>query len=273
MSEKGTMDHHRVRPGTEVDLAASDPDDSSGFDGGKKEGRAHLEVLRERLDAAQELFWADGSKRLLVVLQAMDSGGKDGAIEKVFSGINPQGVKVHAFGVPTAQELAHDYLWRVHARMPGDGEIAVFNRSHYEDVLVVRVMELAAEEVWSRRYEHIVAFEQMLVEEGTTTVKFMINISQEEQAARLQVRIDDPDKRWKFNSGDLEHRARWDDYMAAFAEAIGRTSTETAPWYIVPGNRKWYRDLVIATTIVETLEGLDLRFPEPEEGIADIVVT
>ncbi len=267
------MERHRVAAGTTVDFADHDPDDKTGFTGGKKEGRAHLESLRERLDTAQELFWADGSRRLLIVLQAMDTGGKDGTIEKVFSGINPQGVKVHGFGVPSERELARDYLWRVHLRIPADGEIVVFNRSHYEDVLVVRVEGLAPEHVWSRRYQHIAAFEQTLVDEGTTILKFMLHISKEEQAARLQSRIDDPNKRWKFNPSDLEHRTRWDDYMAAYADAISRTCTDSAPWYIVPANRKWYRDLVVATTIVETIEDMGLSYPAPAEGIAGLVVT
>ncbi len=273
MTELGTMERHRVVPGSAVDLAGWDPDDKSGFDGGKAEGRRHLEGLRERLEAAQELFWADGRHSLLVVLQAMDTGGKDGTIRKVFSGVNPQGVKVHGFGAPSELELARDYLWRVHARTPGDGEITVFNRSHYEDVLVVRVEGLVPEPVWRRRYDHIVAFEQMLVDEGTAILKFMLNISKDEQAARLQARVDDPSKHWKFNPSDLESRSRWDGYMAAYGEAITRTSTDAAPWYIVPANRKWYRDLVVATTIVEALEAMDLRYPEPADGIAGTVVT
>ncbi len=206
------------------------------------------------------------------MLQAMDTGGKDGAIRKVFEGVNPQGVHVANFKKPTEEELAHDYLWRVHSHTPGDGEIAVFNRSHYEDVLVVRVLELAPEEVWRPRYDHIVAFEQLLVDEGTTIVKFYLHISKEEQAERLQVRLDDPAKRWKFNTGDLEHRKLWDDYMAAFEEAIARTSTTQAPWYVVPANHKWYRDIVIARTLVATLRGLDLHYPPPEDDLDGVVI-
>ncbi len=273
MPDTGAMERYRVPPGASLDLAAADPDDRAAFDGDKAAGRAHLKTLRDRLEAVQERLWADGSRSLLVVLQALDTGGKDGTIRKVFSGVNPQGVKVHGFGVPSDEELARDYLWRIHHHVPGDGEVTVFNRSHYEDVLVVRVMGLAPGEVWRRRYDHIVAFEQLVVDEGTTILKFMLNISKAEQAARLQARIDDPEKRWKFNAGDIDHRARWDDYMAAYTEAITRTSTATAPWYVVPANRKWYRDLVVATTIVETLEAMDLRYPEPEEGIEGLVIT
>jgi PPK2 family polyphosphate:nucleotide phosphotransferase len=210
---------------------------------------------------------------VLVVIQAMDTGGKDGAIRKVFEGVNPQGVRVANFKAPTERELAHDYLWRVHQQAPRDGEIAVFNRSHYEDVLVVRVLGLAPEEVWRKRYDHIADFERMLVDEGTTIVKFYLNISKEEQAERLQARLDDPTKRWKFNAGDLDHRELWHDYMAAFAEAISRTTTADAPWYVVPANKKWYRDIVIATTLVETLRNLELSYPEADEGLDDTVIT
>jgi PPK2 family polyphosphate:nucleotide phosphotransferase len=218
------------------------------------------------------LLWADGRRSVLVVIQAMDTGGKDGAIRKVFEGVNPQGVRVANFKAPTERELAHDYLWRVHQQAPRDGEIAVFNRSHYEDVLVVRVLGLAPEQVWRKRYDHIADFERMLVDEGTTIVKFYLNISKEEQAERLQARLDDPTKRWKFNAGDLDHRELWHDYMAAFEEAVSHTSTADAPWYVVPANKKWYRDIVIATTLVETLRNLDLSYPEADEGLDDIVI-
>ncbi len=220
----------------------------------------------------QHLLWADDRHKLLVVIQAMDTGGKDGAIRKVFEGVNPQGVWVANFKAPTKEELAHDYLWRVHEHTPGNGEITVFNRSHYEDVLVVRVLDLVPEEVWRRRYGHIRAFEQMLADEGTTIVKFYLHISKGEQAERLQARLDDPTKRWKFNAGDLEHRELWDAYQRAFEEAITETTTEAAPWYVVPANRKWYRDIVIAETLVSTLQSLDLHYPEPEEGLDDIVI-
>jgi PPK2 family polyphosphate:nucleotide phosphotransferase len=209
---------------------------------------------------------------LLVVLQAMDSGGKDGTIRRVFEGVNPQGVRVANFKAPTSSELAHDYLWRVHQKVPATGEIVIFNRSHYEDVLVVRVMGLVPEDRWQRRYDHINAFEKILADEGTTILKFYLHISKEEQAERFQARLDNPKKRWKFNAADLDHRRRWGDYMAAFEAVLSRTSAAHAPWFVVPANHKWYRDLVIAETLVDTLEGLDLRYPSPEPGIEEIVV-
>ncbi len=267
------MDAYRVAPGTTVDLSTYDPGETSSFAGEKKAGRRHLKHLRSRLAELQRLLWADDRHKLLVVLQAMDTGGKDGTIRKVFEGVNPQGVHVANFKAPTTKELAHDYLWRVHRHTPGNGEIVVFNRSHYEDVLVVRVLGLAPEDRWRRRYDHILDFEQLLVDEGTTVVKFYLHISKDEQARRLQARLDDPTKRWKFNAGDLDHRELWGDYMAAFEEALSRTSTEAAPWYIVPANHKWYRDIVVATTLVETLERLNLRYPPPEDGLDDLTIT
>ena len=266
------MDEYRIAPGATLDLSAFDPDDTSGFAGAKKAGRKYLAELRSELADLQHLLWADGRHKLLIVLQAMDTGGKDGTIRRVFEGVNPQGVHVANFKKPTERELAHDYLWRVHQRTPADGEIVVFNRSHYEDVLVVRVLGLTDEARWRRRFDHISAFEKLLADEGTTIVKFYLHISKEEQAERLQARLDNPTKRWKFNAGDLDHRKLWDDYLAAFEEAITRTSTEHAPWYVVPANKKWYRDIVIARTLVATLQGLGLRYPPPEDGLDDISI-
>ena len=266
------MDRYRVRPGTEVALSDWDPAATDAFDGSKKAAVDRLEELVAELAALQHVMWAENKHKLLVVIQAMDTGGKDGAIRKVFSGVNPQGVHVSNFKKPTERELEHDYLWRIHARTPGNGEIGVFNRSHYEDVLVVRVLGLVPEERWRRRYEHINAFEKLLHDEGTTVVKFYLHISKDEQKERLEERLADPEKHWKFNSGDLDHRKLWDDYMAAFEEMLATTSTDYAPWYIVPANRKWYRNLVIAETLCSTLRGLDMRFPEPEENLDGIVV-
>jgi len=262
---------YRIEPGTPVRLADWDPDDTAGFE--KLDVRGRLKGLRKRLAAQQQVLWAEGRHRLLVVLQAMDTGGKDGTIRKVFSGVNPQGVRVVSFKAPTPVELAHDYLWRIHRHTPADGEIAVFNRSHYEDVLVVRVLDLVPEERWSRRYEHIRAFERLLADEGTTILKFYLHISKEEQAERLRARLADPDKHWKFNVDDLAHRERWDDYMAAFETVLSETSTAEAPWYVVPANHKWYRNLVVAETIVTTLEGLGMEYPEPEDDLEAVVVT
>jgi len=217
-------------------------------------------------------LWADGSQALLVVLQAMDTGGKDGTIRKVFSGVNPQGVDVTGFGVPGPHEAEHDYLWRVHQRTPARGRIAVFNRSHYEEVLVVRVNDLAPKEVWSARYGHIRDFEKMLSDEGTTIVKIMLHISKDEQKQRLQERLDDPSKNYKFDPNDLISRANWDAYMAAYEEAISRTSTENAPWYVVPSDRKWYRNIVISQILIDTIKGMDLAYPVADFDPSSVVI-
>jgi len=262
-----------VAPGTKVDLGARDPRDTADFDGGKDEGKDGLEELTGRLEELQNLLYADGRHRLLVVLQAMDTGGKDGTIRHVFHHTNPQGVRVASFKRPTEDELAHDYLWRVHPHTPADGMISIFNRSHYEDVLVVRVHDVVPEERWRRRYDHIVDWEQMLVDEGTTIRKFFLHISKDEQAERLQARIDTPEKRWKFEKGDLDERLHWDAYVEAYEEMLARTSTEAAPWYVIPADRKWFRNLAVSQVLVDTLEGLDLSYPEPEAGIEGITVT
>ncbi|MGQ0849963.1 MAG: polyphosphate kinase 2 family protein [Actinomycetota bacterium] len=266
------MERYRVVPGSQVNLADWDPADKSEFAGDKEEGEAEGGHLTNRLEELQELLYADHRHRLLVVIQATDTGGKDGTIRKVFDGVNPVGVKVASFKQPTTSELAHDYLWRVHSHVPGNGEIVIFNRSHYEDVLVVRVHQLVAPSRWEKRFQQIVEFERMLAEEGTTIVKFFLHISKDEQRQRLQDRIDDPQKRWKFNLGDLEERKRWEDYQLAYAEAISRTSAEFAPWFIVPSDRKWYRDIVVGSVLVKTLESLDLRYPQPQRDITGLVV-
>jgi len=264
--------HLLIEPGRSVDLRAFDPRDKAGFDGHKRDGRAALEPLNDRLEELQELLYAEGKHRVLVVLQATDTGGKDGTIRRVFDGVNPQGVKVASFKRPTDAELAHDYLWRVHPHVPGNGELVIFNRSHYEDVLVVRVHGLVPEDRWSRRYEHINAFEQMLAEEGTTIVKLFLHISREEQRERLQARLDDPTKHWKFSLGDLDERKLWDDYQQAFAAMLEKTSTPWAPWYVIPADRKWCRDLIVSTILVDTLESLAMRYPENEDDLSDVTV-
>lgn len=267
-----TFARYRIEPGAKVDLRDWPTKTSAGFDGDKVAGRAEADRLIARLGELQQVLYASGTHRLLVVLQAMDAAGKDGTIRAVFTGVNPQGTTVTSFKQPTEAELAHDYLWRVHRHVPGDGEIAIFNRSHYEDVLVVRVHGLVPEARWQRRYDHINAFERMLADEGTTIVKLFLHISPEEQAIRFQERLDDPTKRWKFRRGDLAERERWDDYRHAYQDAIARTSTEHAPWYIVPADRNWYRNLVVAQILVDTLEALDLRYPDPEEGLDGLKV-
>jgi len=266
------MERYRVKPGEKVDLSKWDPNDKSIFPMGKKVGKEHLHQLNSELEMLQELLFAEGKHKILIVLQAMDTGGKDGTIRHVFEGVNPQGVKVASFKAPTRQELAHDYLWRVHKHTPGKGEIVIFNRSHYEDVLVVRVHDLVPEAVWSKRYEHISAFEKTLADEGTTILKFYLHIDKDEQKERLQARLDEPHKNWKFSLGDLEERKVWDQYTAAFEDALEKTSTESSPWYVIPANRKWYRNLVISSIIIEKLKSLNMSYPEPEDDLSGVVI-
>ena len=264
MTELTFMKKYGLEPGTDVNLGDWDPDDTSGFDGNKKESRAALEDLKEKLAKLQEILYAEHKHKVLVVFQAMDTGGKDGTIRHVFQGLNPQGIRVANFKAPTAIELDHDFLWRIHKETPSRGEIVIFNRSHYEDVLIVRVHELVPEEVWKQRYDHIKHFEKLLAEEGTTILKFYLHISAEEQKERLRARLEDPSKHWKFNPDDLKERQCWPEYMQAYEDALEQTSTERAPWYIVPADKKWYRDWVIANVILETLQSLKMEYPQPK---------
>ena len=266
------MKKYRVEPGQGVVLSEWDTSDHSLFDGKKKAGRKQLLELNSRLEALQEMLYAQGQHKVLIVLQGMDTAGKDGTIRHVFEGVNPQGVNVASFKVPTPEELSHDYLRRVHKQTPGNGKIVIFNRSHYEDVLVVRVRGFAPPEVWGKRYDHINAFEKMLADEGTTILKFFLHISKEEQKERLQARLDVPEKRWKFNTGDLAERKRWPLYIAAHEEMLSRTSTEYAPWHVVPSDRKWYRNLVVSWAVIEALQGLNMSYPPAEEGLDDVVI-
>lgn len=266
------MDRYRVEPGTTVDLSQWETSSSATFDGDKRAGKKALLALNDELEALQELLYAEGKHKILIVLQATDTGGKDGTIRHVFDGVNPQGVHVASFKKPTEIELDHDYLWRVHARTPGSGEIVIFNRSHYEDVLVVRVHDLVPPARWEKRYEHINNFEKLLADEGTTIIKFFLHISKDEQKERLEERLADPEKHWKFAKGDLAERERWDDYQEAFEAALSRTSTGYAPWYIIPADRKWYRNLVISEVIIETLKGLDMAYPAAQDGLDDVIV-
>ncbi|MGN6184376.1 MAG: polyphosphate kinase 2 family protein, partial [Thermoanaerobaculia bacterium] len=251
-----TLDSLRINPGSRVRLRDFDPDDKS-FVPGSKEKVAELSAdLQKRIGELQELLYAEHRRKVLVVLQGMDTSGKDGTLRHVMSEASPQGLRVYSFKKPSEVELDHDYLWRVHAQVPAKGEIVVFNRSHYEDVLVVRVHSLVPENVWRKRYEQINDFERMLTESGTTIIKFFLHISPDEQRERLQARLDDPTKRWKFQHGDLDERKLWDNYMAAYEDALARTSTKDAPWYVVPANRKWVRNYVVANVLVRTLEKL-----------------
>lgn len=259
------MIDYQVPPDTKVDLSTYE----TYYDGEikKKEGRKQLNEKSKILRDLQELLYAEGKQKVLVVLQGIDASGKDGTIKNVFGRVNPQGTNVASFKVPTRKELAHDYLWRIHRKTPGAGEIVIFNRSHYEDVLVVRVDELVPESVWEKRYQHINEFERMLTDEGTTILKFFLHISKKRQARRFLARLDRPHKRWKFSPEDLIKREDWDDYQAAFGDMLTKTSTPWAPWHVIPSDRKWYRNLTIANIIVDTLKNLDMRFPKEVEDI------
>ena len=262
----------RVTPGSTPELAAIDASATPGFEGDKDAARARLKELKQELAGFQEKLWAEQGQSLLIVLQALDAGGKDGLIRKVITAFNPQGTRVTGFGVPTEEELRHDYLWRIHAATPGKGRIGVFNRSHYEDVLVVRVLELVPESVWQERYDQINAFESILAANRTRIVKLYLHISRDEQRERFQKRLDNPEKHWKWSSGDLETRARWDDFQAAYTDALARCSTDHAPWFVVPADRKWYRDLAVAEIVAETARDMDPQWPEAEEDLSGIVI-
>jgi PPK2 family polyphosphate:nucleotide phosphotransferase len=261
------MDRYRIKEGQKVSLKDIDPDDRSGWDRDKDSALAKTAELRLELDELQELLYAENKRKLLVVLQAMDTAGKDGTIRSVFSGVNPQGVKVASFKVPSPVEMAHDYLWRIHAQTPGNGEIVVFNRSHYENLLVVRVHNLAPEETWKKRFDHINEFERMLADEGTTILKFFLHIDLKTQKERLEERLDDPKKQWKLSASDLPERKLWPQYMLAYEDVLSKTSTKYAPWYIVPANHNWYRNLVVASVIVDALKEMNPQFPQPTEDI------
>jgi PPK2 family polyphosphate:nucleotide phosphotransferase len=248
------------------------PADYHGDFSGKKDARQLIETDRQELSELQELLYAEAKHAVLIIVQAMDTGGKDGVISHVFGGVNPQGCTVTSFKVPTPEELAHDYLWRVHQVVPAKRMIGIFNRSHYEDVLVVRVHNLVPQETWRQRYEQINQFEKFLTENGVTLLKFFLHISKAEQKARLQERMDEPTKRWKFSVGDLKERALWDDYMTAYEDVVRLTSTTWAPWWVVPADHKWYRDLVVGRVIVETLRGLNMQYPQPAEDLTKIII-
>ena len=262
----------RVEPGSKVDLDAIDPGETLGFAGDRDAAEVELKALRDELTDFQERLWGEKGQSLLIVLQAMDGGGKDGVIRKVFTAFNPQGTRVSGFDVPTKEELAHDFLWRIHPHAPGKGRIGIFNRSHYEDVLVVRVNELAPKSVWSGRYELINAFEQSLAAARTTILKFMLHISHDEQRKRFETRLEDPAKRWKFRLADLDARANWADYMAAYTDALSRCSTRHAPWFVIPADRKWYRDLAVARVVADAARRMNPQFPEPEEDLTGVVI-
>ena len=269
------LEQYRVQPESSFRLSDVDPSDIGPFSevAGKEQAKDLLKGQKKRLAELQNLLYADGSRSLLVVLQALDAGGKDSTIRKVMTGMNPQGVKVTSFKAPTPEELSHDFLWRVHKATPAKGMIGVFNRSHYEDVLVVRVRNIFPKSVWEPRFEHINNFEKLLTDANTAIVKIYLHISKDEQKERFQARLERPEKNWKFNPSDLEDRKLWEDYRTAFEDVFAKCSTSYAPWYVVPANRKWYRNVVIAQILIDTLESMELTYPTIDYDPSEIVIS
>ncbi len=261
----------RVEPGKHAEIAQRDPRDTLGLD--KDDAKARLETLHEKLSLLHNRLFAEGKRSLLLVLQGLDASGKDGVVRSVFTGVNPQGCRVVSFRAPSSTELAHDYLWRVREVLPARGEIGIFNRSHYEDIVAVRMLQLAPEEVWKRRPDHICEFERQLTDEGTTIVKVFLNVSKDEQRVRLQDRVDDPEKRWKFKLTDLKVREQFDGYVAAWEDALTETSTEWAPWYVVPADRNWVKAVAVAELLVDALEKMDPKLPDAEPGVEGLQIT
>src|SRR5277367_3440609 len=257
-----------VKPGAKVHLKHWDPGDTFG----KKRNDDALQKTLDRLRELQLLLYADKRYALLIILQALDAGGKDGTIGHVMSGVNPQGCQVTSFKAPTSEELAHDFLWRIHKATPSRGNIGIFNRSQYEDVLIVRVHGLVPKPVWHKRYRQINEFEQMLTESGVTILKFFLHISKEEQKKRFEARIHDPSRNWKLSLPDFEERQHWDDYTAAYEEALHRCSTEWAPWYVIPANKKWFRNYLVAELVVQALDRLRLKYPPPSVDMSKVVL-
>lgn len=265
------VERFRREPGEVYRLSEFDPSDNGGIED-KATGRQHLEDLQEQLKDLQQLLYAEDKHALLIVLQAMDCAGKDGTIRHALGSFDPQGTVVSSFKVPTEEERAHDFLWRIHKAAPRRGMVGIFNRSHYEEVLVVRVKGLKPEEQWRSYYDYINMFEKLLAQSGVTIVKFFLQISPEEQAERLRERQRRPDKQWKFSPGDLEDRALWPKYMEAYEEALTRCNTPWAPWYVVPANRKWYRNVAVSEVLIHTLEGLGMKYPEPVANIGSFEI-
>jgi PPK2 family polyphosphate:nucleotide phosphotransferase len=265
------LDELRVDPGDHAHLAKREPDAKLGLED-KEQGQARSAELLGELDGLHNQLWAEAKRSVVLVLQGMDASGKDGTIRRVLTGLNPQGCSVVNFKAPTALDLAHDYLWRIHGALPARGILGVMNRSHYEDVVAARMLGIVDGDRCERRYRHIREFERMLCDEGTTVVKVFLHLSKDEQRERLQARIDDPAKNWKFRRADLEVRAQWDDYQEHYEEAISATSTDWAPWYVIPADRKWVRDVGVAQLLVDTLTRLDPRIPPPEPGLEGLVV-
>jgi PPK2 family polyphosphate:nucleotide phosphotransferase len=258
-----------VRPHTQVKLRDWDPDDTAGFSKGDKE-HARLEKNVARMEDLQYRLYAESRRALLIILQGMDASGKDGTVRHVMSGLNPQSCRVTSFKVPSSEEASHDFLWRIHKAMPAHGDMGIFNRSHYEDVLVVRVHELVPRSVWSARYDQINAFEKLMSANGVTILKFFLHISKDEQKQRLDQRLDDPAKNWKISPADFKERKLWDDYVKAYEDALSRCSSAESPWFIIPANKKWFRNLAVSQIIVETLERMNPKFPKPSVDLSKI---
>ena len=257
------MQRYKIDPEKPIKLKKLDANDMGDWEGKKKEARKAFAKLQKELAELQEVLYAEQKNKVLIIFQAMDSGGKDGTSRSLLEKVNPQGVKIANFKVPTPIELAHDYLWRVHPKVPAKGEIVIFNRSQYEDVLVVRVHEMVSKNVWKKRFDQINAFEKMLAEEGTTILKFYLHIDLKEQKERFLERLTDPKKQWKFNPNDLEERKLWDAYQTAYQDVLNKTSTPWAPWYAIRANRNWYRNLCVGSVIVDTLKSLKMKYPDP----------
>lgn len=267
----GKNNHDTLHPpGKKLDLRKFDPENANGMDRDKAE--AELAALRIRVNDLQDVLYADERYAVLIVLQGIDTAGKDSTVNSVFQDVGPIGCRVESFKVPTPEELAHDYLWRYHQKMPMKGHITIFNRSHYEAVLVERVKNIVPKDVWQRRYDDINWLEEYLVRNGTAILKFFLCISSEEQRQRLQERVDNPKKHWKFRLGDLDDRKLWDEYLDAYEDMVTNTSTKHAPWHVIPANRKWYRDVLVARAVVEKLESLDLRYPPGDPEVEGLVV-
>jgi len=264
---------HQIEPGRPIRLSDISTRGEDYYEGSKETAEIEFKALRDEFTELQPRLYAEDKQKLLIVLQANDAGGKDSTIRKVTRGVNPQGVHVTSFKTPSKEELAHDFLWRVHKAVPAKGMIGIFNRSHYEDVLIVRVHNLVPESVWRPRYEHINQFEKLLTDSGTTILKFYLHISKEEQKERFQARLDDPTKHWKFSLEDLEKRKLWDDYMVAFEDMINRCTTVYAPWYVIPADQKWYRNLAITRAIVDTLKQMNPQYPQNEADLNNLVIT
>lgn len=258
---------YRLKPGKKIDISKLDPDGESSIDIKKQASKEETEKLTKKLDELQEKLYAEHKHKLLIVLQAMDTGGKDGAIRRIFEGVNPSGVRVAHFREPSEEEKERGFIWRTFVQIPKDGEIVIFNRSHYEGVLVERVHNLVPKSVWEHRYKEIFEYEKLLVDEGITILKFYLHIDSEEQKKRIEERLADPSKEWKFSTDDLQERRYWDDYMKAYEAVLNETNTDYSPWYVVPSNHKWLRDLIVSSVVVETLEKFHMEYPKLPENV------